>query len=99
MGMDESGEMDYESVVVSADGRMVSAVDVAKKTSRDNQLTSVALVNEVIHQNQHQGPMPYKTVLALTNITLNQIRLDNSLWCVIELNELSLLQIVTIANS
>ena len=52
MGMDDSGEMDYESVVISPEGRMVSAVTAVKKTSRDShQLTSVALVNEVF---QHQ---------------------------------------------
>jgi hypothetical protein len=36
MGMDDSGEMDYESVVVSPDGRMQSAA--GKKLSKDSQV-------------------------------------------------------------
>ena len=62
LGDDDSGEMaDYESIVVSPEGRMIPASlsMSAKKNSRDNShpLQSVALVNEIMqshHQQQQQ---------------------------------------------
>ena len=55
LGMDDSGEMaDYESIVVSPEGRMVPLSMSAKKSREGHSLQSVALVNEVLYNQQLQ---------------------------------------------
>jgi hypothetical protein len=51
--MDDSGEFaDYESIVVSQEGRMIPVSLSAKKTRDGHSLQSVALVNEVVQSHQ-----------------------------------------------